>query len=222
MSLAIPASLRRGLALCALLSAAPVLAGPPLLCDPFDTAGAPTLPWGGDGWNQARADYDLATLGERTEALLAPETPVVVRMETLRRAAIYASRDGAVLRDLAARLETRLKRADAPGARALALFDTGYFLETLQEIDRLQDYDMPGIGEVDRVVLRALLTQPDGHLRIDQALALLPDEPGLRFAAALVATADGRDTDQARHAREARVGIGRDRLIALNIGLVAR
>jgi hypothetical protein len=215
-------SWRRGLLLSALLFSSPVLAGPPLLCHPFETAEAPTLPWGGDGWNQARADYDLAALGERTEALLGPGTPVIARMETLRRAAIYASRDGAVLRDLAARLESRLKSADEPGARVLGLFDTGYFLETLQEIDRLQDYDMPGIGEVDRVVLRALLTQPDGSLRIQQAVAMQPDDAGLRFAAALVATADGRDADVAMHARHARAGAESDALLALNIGLIPR
>lgn len=215
-------SWRPAVALIACLFAAPALAGPPLLCHPFDTAGAPTLDWGGDGWNQARPDYDLATLADRTETLLAPETPVIARMETLRRAAIYASRDGAALRDLAARLETRVKAADDAEARALALFDTGYFLETLQEIDRLQDYDMPGIGEVDRVVLRALLTQPDGSLRIDQAVALQPDDAGLRFAAALVATADGRDADLVAHARRAEAGVPGDTLLALNIGLISR
>lgn len=213
---------RRVLLLSALLCPAPVLAGPPLLCQLFETAGAPTLPWGGDGWNQARPDYDLAALDDRTEALLEPETPVIARMETLRRAAIYASRDGAVLRGLAARLEARLKAAASPRARALALFDTGYFLETLQEIDRLQDYDMPGIGEVDREVLRALLTQPDGHLRIDQALAYQPDDVGLRFAAALVATADGRDADLTRHARHAQAGAQDESLLALNIELISR
>ena len=213
---------RIGLALSALLFPASVLAGPPLLCHPLDTAGAPTLAWGGDGWNQARADYDLAGLGDRTEALLTPATPIIARMETLRRAAIYASRDGVVLRDLAARLETRLKTANDVEARALALFDTGYLLETLQEIDRLQDYDMPGIGEVDRVVLRALLTQPDGSLRIDQALVLQPDDAGLRFAAALVAIADGRDADLATHANHAQDGAQADRLLALNIGLISR
>lgn len=215
-------SWRRGLLLSALLFSAPVLAGPPLLCHPFETADAPTLPWGGEGWNQALADYDLAALGERTEALLAPDTPVVARMETLRRAAIYASRDGAALRDLAARLETRVKSAGDAGARARALFDTGYFLETLQEIDRLQDYDMPGIGEVDRIVLRALLTQPDGSLRIQQALAMLPDDAGLRFAAAMVASADGRGADMAMHARHARAAADGDALLALNIGLIPR
>lgn len=222
MTIATSTSWRLGLALSALLFSAPVLAGPPLLCHPFETADAPTLPWGGDGWNQARDDYDLAQLVDRTDALLTPATPVIARMETLRRAAIYASRDGAVLRDLSARLETRVKNADGSGARALALFDTGYLLETLQEIDRLQDYDMPGIGEVDRVVLRALLTQPDGSLRIDQAVALEPDDAGLRFAAALVATADGRSTDLATHARHAQAGAAADTLLALNIDLIPR
>ena len=32
----------------------------------FDTAGAPSLAWGGKGWNQARADYDLDALVART------------------------------------------------------------------------------------------------------------------------------------------------------------
>ena len=154
---------RIGLALSALLFPASVLAGPPLLCHPLDTAGAPTLAWGGDGWNQARADYDLAGLGDRTEALLTPATPIIARMETLRRAAIYASRDGVVLRDLAARLETRLKTANDVEARALALFDTGYLLETLQEIDRLQDYDMPGIGEVAELPGFILASGFSGH-----------------------------------------------------------
>lgn len=222
MTLATSTSWRRGLALSALLFSAPVLAGPPLLCHPFETAEAPTLPWGGDGWNQARDDYDLAQLVDRTDALLTPATPVIARMETLRRAAIYASRDGVVLRGLAARLESRLKSANGAEARALALFDTGYFLETLQEIDRLQDYDMPGIGEVDREVLRALLTQPDGSRRIDQALALRPDDAGLHFAAALVASADGRGADLARHAQRMRSETPRDGLLALNIDLIPR
>ena len=218
----IPTSWRLGLALSALLFAAPALAGPPLLCHAFDTAGAPTLDWGGPGWNDARRDYDLARLGERTEALLGPQVPVIARMETLRRAAIYASRDGDTLRELSERLQARLKAAEGRDAKALALFDAGYFLETLQEVDRLQDYDMPGIGWVDRQVLRALLTQPDGSQRIDEALALRPDDPGLRFAAALVATADGRTADIATHARQARGDAAQDRLLALNIGLIPR
>lgn len=222
MPLLMPASWRVALALPMLLLATPALAGPPLLCHPFDTAGAPTLEWGGREWNDARRDYDLARLGDRTEALLTAQTPVIARMETLRRAAIYASRDGQTLRDLANRLQQRLKAADGADAKALALFDAGYFLETLQEIDRLQDYDMPGIGRVDRQMLRALLTQPDGSASIEQALALRPDDAGLHFAAALVATADERESDAARHAPRVLAVADQDPLLALNIDLIQR
>src|SRR5690606_8288102 len=72
-----PIHLLRGLSLAALLLAAPAFAGPPLLCDPFDTAGAPSLPWGGDRWNQPLAGYDRTHLVGQAQALLTPDTPVV-------------------------------------------------------------------------------------------------------------------------------------------------
>ena len=204
-----------------LLFSASVFAGPPLLCHPFDTAGAPSLAWGGKGWNQARSDYDLSKLVANTSALLAPETPVIARMETLRRAAIYASRNGAVARDLATHLDARIARASTLDARALALFDAGYYAETLQDIVRLQGYDMPGIGKADTAALRAIVAKGDGSAKIDQALRLRPNDPGMNFAAALVATADERQSDVAAHTRLARAGIGRDRLVAMNIGKIS-
>ena len=74
--------------------ATPALAGPPLLCHPFDIGAAKSLPWdGAQGWSKGSADYPLGRLVTDTEAILQPATPVLVRMETLRRAAIYASRD---------------------------------------------------------------------------------------------------------------------------------
>lgn len=210
-----------GFAVAALLFATPAWAGPPLLCDPFDTAGAPSLAWGGKGWNQPLADYNLGALARRTEALLTPDTPVIARMETLRRAAIYASRDGKAVRDLAGRLDARIAAAGGDDAKALALFDSGYFLETVQEIVRLQGYDMPGIGRVDAPALRALLGREDGSVRIDQALALRPDDPSMRFAAALVARADQREADSLAHARLARTGTDGDRLLARNVGMIS-
>ena len=77
-------------ALVALLGvAAPALAGPPLLCHPFDIGSARSLPWDGtNAWWQGRADYNLQNLVADTEAILSPSTPVIVRMETLRRAAL--------------------------------------------------------------------------------------------------------------------------------------
>lgn len=206
----------------ALLFAPAAFAGPPLLCHPFDTAGAPTLEWGGRGWNEPRRDYDLSKLVADTSVLLTPKTPVIARMETLRRAAIYASRDGRVARELSSALESRIAKAPTPDAKALALFDAGYFTETLQDVVRLQGYDMPGIGKADTAALRAIVAKGDGSVRIAQALQLRPADPGMNFAAALVADADQRKADIASHMRLARAGVGRDRLVALNIGKIAR
>src|SRR5687768_4015206 len=72
----------------------PAFAGPPLLCHPFDIGSAASLPWSGaSSWFDGKADYRLSNLVADTEALLGPSTTVIVRMEMLRRAAIYASRD---------------------------------------------------------------------------------------------------------------------------------
>ena len=212
----------RALALVVALVLAPAaLAGPPLLCHPFDTAGAPSLPWGGAGWRDARAGYDLRALTRDTEALLTAGTPVIARMETLRRAAIYASRDPAVAKRLLTSLQARGTLAKTADARALARFDAGYFAETLQEVVRLQGYDMPGIGKVDAKGLRALLLNVDGSAEVDAALAVRPDDAAMRFAAALIAAADQRKNDYATHARVARGGANRDRLLALNLHQIA-
>ena len=63
----------------------PAFAGPPLLCHPFDVGNARSLPWDGTQWWRGRTDYKLANLQADTEALLTPTTPIIVRMETLRR-----------------------------------------------------------------------------------------------------------------------------------------
>ena len=212
----------RGLLLLVLsVCAFAVIAGPPLLCHPFDTAGAPSLAWGGKGWNQASADYNLRTLSANTEALLKADTLVIARMETLRRAAIYASRDAAIARQLLSRLNARIAGASTPESQALARFDSGYFSETLQEVVRLQGYDMPGVGKVDTNGLRAMLAKVDGSAQVDAAIKLRPNDPSMRFAAALIAAADQRKSAYATHARIARAGASNDRLLALNVQQIA-
>lgn len=213
-------SLRGALLAATLLFASAAHAGPPLLCHPFDTAGAASLPWG-DGWNRIDRRYDTARLSADTLGLLGAQTPVIARMETLRRAAIYASADGATLRDLATRLDARVAAAKTPQAKSLALFDAGYFAETLEDIARLQGYDMPGIGKVDVAALRGVLARGDGSVRIDEALKLRTADPSMRFAAALVSAADERKHDYNTHARLARAGVDRDALLARNVGQVA-
>ena len=217
--------LRGALLAVALLFAGGALAGPPLLCHPFQTAGAPSLPWG-KGWNTLHRGYDVSSLARDTQALLGTQVPVIARMETLRRAAIYASGNGTVARQLAAQLEARVVATKDGNAKdgkvkALALFDAGYFAETLQDIARLQGYDMPGVGTVDMTAVNAILAKGDGSNRIAQAIALRPDDPALRFAAALVSSADERKADYNIHAQLARNGARSDRLLALNIRHVA-
>lgn len=215
-------SLRAALLAAALFFAAAAHAGPPLLCHPFDIGDAASLPWGNAGWNAVDRRYDTARLAPDTLRLLGADTPVIARMETLRRAAIYASADGARLRELAGGLEARIVAARDAQSKALALFDAGYFAETLQDVARLNGYDMPGIGKADMAAIRALLARGDGSARIAAALAARRNDASMRFAAALVAAADRRQRDYELNARIARGGAQADRLLALNVGQLAR
>ena len=202
-------------ALVALLGvAAPALAGPPLLCHPFDIGSARSLPWDGtNAWWQGRADYNLQNLVADTEALLTPSTPVIVRMETLRRAALYASLDDKVAARLLSSVTARAN-AGAPGAAsASALFDAGYLTETYKQIAMLR-------GErqfADRArTIAGVIGKADGTAMINRAITLRPDDASLRFAAALVAATADR-TAYRDHADKARKGAAQDALLARNI-----
>ncbi|MBV8368767.1 MAG: hypothetical protein JO036_07495 [Candidatus Eremiobacteraeota bacterium] len=120
------------LAFALVVTAAPALAGPPLICHPIDIGTAQSLPWSSaPGWNGALTSYDLAHLGDETVSLLTPQTPVNVRRETVRRAAIYATRQAGLAESLATRL---IARANAAGdAEPAAWFDAGYFVETIRQ-----------------------------------------------------------------------------------------
>ena len=84
-----------------LVTASPALAGPPLICNPFVTEGGKLIAWGaGSGWNTPDHNYDIKKLVADTTAVLTPETPVLTRMENLRRATIYAMRDPVIAEEL--------------------------------------------------------------------------------------------------------------------------
>ena len=88
------------LTLCAAAVARPAFAGPPLLCRPFDIGFEKSLPWSGASWSEGQPGYDIKHLADDTAAILTPAVPIIARMETLRRAAIYASRDTNIARQL--------------------------------------------------------------------------------------------------------------------------
>src|SRR5262249_21279856 len=114
------------------VTTAPALAGPPLVCFPFDIGPATSLPWNSTDrdYKGMRADYDVSHLTSDTVALLTPSTPILVRMETLRRAALYATKDDHVAHGLVDALVFRAKKSAnaASGEAALAEFDAGYLI----------------------------------------------------------------------------------------------
>ena len=196
------------------VTASTALAGPPLLCHPFDIGSARSLPWDGtNAWWQGRADYNLQNLVADTEALLTPSTPVIVRMETLRRAALYASLDDKAAARLLSSVTARANAAAQGTASASALFDAGYLTETYKQIAMLR-------GErqfADRArVIAGVVGKADGTAMINRAITLRPDDASLRFAAALVAATADR-TAYRDHADKARKGAAQDALLARNI-----
>ena len=203
------------LLLVGLLPARPSLAGPPLLCHPFDIGSAASLPWGsGSGWFDGNGSYRLSGLVSDTEALLGPDTPVVVRMETLRRASIYASRDPKIAGELLSRLTAKADSARTSGRPdALALMDAAYVAEALRQIVRIGGVT----GYKDRIDdVREVLRGHDGVQYITASLAAKPGDAGLEFAAALIAADKDRAAYQ-RHAERARAGASGDALLARNL-----
>jgi hypothetical protein len=206
-------------ALAALAVATPALAGPPLLCHPFDIGSARSLPWNGaQNWWQGDASYSLTNLAADTDALLTPATPVVVRMETLRRAAIYASRDRAVAGNLLRRL---VARTQAPGltpqASALAFLDAAYVAEAFREITLLSN-TAEFRDRIDGV--RAALGTVDAAALIARSVSARPDDPAIHFAAALIMADKDRGAYR-EHADRARAGAAHDPLLARNIDHVS-
>src|SRR5687768_11178471 len=117
--------------------ASPALAGPPLICHPFDTAGGALLEWGGgSGWNSPHPSYDVKKLPTEVARLLDADTPVLTRMENLRRATIYSMKDPAVAHQL---LTVVMGRALTPRSNAQAWFDAGYLIESYKQATHLRE-----------------------------------------------------------------------------------
>jgi hypothetical protein len=198
-------------ALALLVATQPALAGPPLLCHPFDIGTSTSLPWDGSrGWKGMRTDYDLSRLAPDTLALLTPSTPVIVRMEALRRAALYATLDASAARALTAALMNRAKTA-GPGGKpdTLAFFDAGYFAETLEQAAPMSSH----AGKIAADI--------DGYAMVRTSLAQSGNDPAIEFAAALISAHPARGTYD-EHARRARAGVSTDALLARNIDQLGR
>ena len=201
--------------LAAIVTTTPAFAGPPLLCHPFEIGTPRSLPWDGS-WSEGKADYQTANLIADTEALLTPSTPVVVRMETLRRAALYASTNAQLANQLLSRLLARADASETAGRPdALALLDAAYVAEAFREIASLSGADFAARAEG----ARATLGHADGYALISRSISARPDDPAIQFAAALIA-ADKNRARYTDHAAKARAGAARDPLLARNLNHV--
>jgi len=195
--------------------AAPALAGPPLLCHPYDIGTAKSLPWVGEkSWFEGQPDYKLENLVRDTEALLTPSTPVIVRMETLRRAALYASTDPIVANALLKRAINRAEASEMAGQPdALAFLDAAYLAGAFNEITMMsQAKEFATRSAVAKQVKGSL----DAYALISKAVAARPGDPAIQFAAALISSDEHRG-EYASHASKARAGANADMLLARNI-----
>jgi hypothetical protein len=191
-------------------------AGPPLICHTIEIAQAKSLPWISHNWNLSGSEnYDTKNLVRDTLEILGPNTPVLVRMETIRRATLYARKDPLVAKELLARLHSRAISAESSGhPDALAWFDVGYLAQTYKQwigqkwMRVSNDEQNPAAGV-------------DGYALVKKALALRGpsqngDDPQMEFAAALI-TLSGPQAQHREHAQKAIAGAKTDPLLAQNL-----
>jgi hypothetical protein len=154
------------------------IAGLPMTCQEFEIGNAKSLPWAAG--NRTVDSYDTNRLAADTLELLAPNTPVIVRMETLRRSVFYAGQKSELALDLSGRL---MERANNPSPDPLAAFDAGYFIETMHQYshgrpDPLRGMDGYSLAkrslssasdvaavEYGLALMRALVSWPNDHYR---------------------------------------------------------
>lgn len=185
-------------------------AGPPLICHPYAIGpDAKSLPGSGKDHFGLSAVYDRTQLVKDTLALLTPATPIIVRMETLRRAALYATNEMSAWRtpkgsyaqaerDLALGLLHRLRERtqDPVFPRDLALFDLGFYAETLRQT------------KLDPAL--------DGYALLAKVAELRPADADVQFALALASVWPKRKAHTA-HLDSALAGAKPGTLLATNL-----
>jgi hypothetical protein len=194
----------------------PATAGPPLICHPFTIGAEPQLPWGGGpDWSSPDRGYDVRKLTADTLELLSPDAPVLARMENLRRATIYATRDMQVATELATAVLARTEATLDGDVPALAWFDAGYLLESFKQYGLVQEWGMlPAESSAPTVVPKDLVVI-DGYALVEKAIARAKESRAeMEFAASLMV----RDSaiSEAHRAR-AEAGATHGSLLAANL-----
>ena len=161
--------------------ASPVLAGPPLICHPFEVEGGKLIAWGtGPGWNTPDRSYDIKRLVADTTAVLTADAPILTRMENMRRATIYAMRDPVIAHDL---LKAVTGRALATSTNGGAWFDAGYLIESYRQAVAIRENRKPELrawAAVDETI------RVDGYNWVKKAMAMSAPSAEMEFAASLM------------------------------------
>jgi len=194
-------------------------AGPPLICHTFEIGQAKSLPWISHSWNLSGGEtYDTRNLVRDTLEILSSDTPVLVRMETLRRATLYARKDPIAAKELLARLHSRATAAESSGhPDALAWFDVGYLAETYKQ---WLGQNLPHMTDGMRMDPNPA-AGVDGYALVKKALALRGptlhgDDSQMEFAAALI-TLSGPQDEHRQHTLKAIAGAKSNPLLAQNL-----
>lgn len=165
-----------------LASASPALAGPPLICHPFDTGSTKLIAWGNNSsWNTPDRSYDLKKLVADTVKALDADEAVLSRMENLRRATIYAMKDPAIAHQL---LSTVMGRALSTNPTSRAWFDAGYLIEAYKQGVHLRGDN----GRFDRTAWAATdeTLRVDGYGFVKKAIQMVGANAEMEFAASLM------------------------------------
>jgi hypothetical protein len=191
-----------GLMAIVLTCATRLFAGPPLICHAIEIGQAKSLPWVDLNYRKGDGSYNLQNLAKDTLAILDTDPAVLVRMETLRRATLYARQDPQAAKELLVRLHARATEAASDPRGALALFDFGYLAEAYKQ--------WSGKGEPSPA------TGVDGYGWVKRAIRERGNDPEMEFGAALI-TLTSPNADHRGHVQKAMAGAKTDTLLAQNL-----
>ena|SRR5690349_4495087 len=189
------------------------LAGPPLVCHPFNIGDARSLPFQGPEWSRIDPNYDVTNLVKDTMSLLGNDVPVIVRMETLRRATVYSRNDAKLAAALLESLRNRAEKSASTGQghdAVMASFDLAYLAETYRQAGLASRASSEASWKFAHTAPAA-----DGYAII-QRLIEQGGGPEMEFAAALI-TSDKRNSDYFDHLRKASAGAKPGSLLAKNL-----
>ncbi len=190
--------------------------GTPLLCQEFAIGDARSLPWGSD--NDGRRDYDRSRLVADVAEILKTEPDLIVRLETLRRAALYSRGDRALAWELLGRTGLAVLEQSAISSKeSSAWFDVGYLAAALEQMETDLGF-RAGVAENQEGYAYMLKALERGRAeRADQVATI-------EFVAALLVRTSMRGSQTAqdiaryeRHFEAAQAGAAPGSLLAQNL-----